>query len=155
MSYFDSESVKEVLDIDRSNLDPDKDIPIILKDIPPIKANIPPIKANISPIKVNDLALIVPARKALLYEGKTLNLKRSSNIKALIKYGLSTRYSLNLVSRVIATTTTTNPFTLGPLLAPPTNKGKVISINIGLRYLIQRISKGFRRLRERSGAPFI
>ncbi|KAH8766343.1 hypothetical protein F5882DRAFT_382986 [Hyaloscypha sp. PMI_1271] len=37
---------------------------------------------------------------------------------------VSTRYSLNLVSRVIATTTTTNPFTLGPLLALLTNKGK-------------------------------
>ena len=33
---------------------------------------------------MDDLAKMVPARKALLREGKTPNLKRSSNIEALI-----------------------------------------------------------------------
>jgi hypothetical protein len=33
---------------------------------------------------MDNLALMIPARKALLREGKTLNLKRSSNIEALI-----------------------------------------------------------------------
>ena len=39
---------------------------------------------------MDDLAKIVPARKALLREGKTLNLNRSSNIKALISQIVST-----------------------------------------------------------------
>ena len=39
---------------------------------------------------MDDLALIILAYKALLHEGKTLNLKRSSNIKALISQIIST-----------------------------------------------------------------
>ncbi|KAH8768544.1 hypothetical protein BGZ57DRAFT_1006367 [Hyaloscypha finlandica] len=97
---YELKSVKEVLDyIDRSNSDPDKDIPTILKGDP-----IPELLEKPTSI-IDNLALIIPARKALLRKG--------------------TRYSLNSVSRVITTTTTTtNPFTLGPLLALPTNKGK-------------------------------
>ncbi|KAH8749583.1 hypothetical protein F5882DRAFT_386707 [Hyaloscypha sp. PMI_1271] len=140
MSYFDLEGGEEVLKyIDGSNLDPDKDIPTIIEDVPPIKLNIAPV---IPPIEVNNLALMVPARKALLREGKTPNLKHSSNIKALI----STRYSLNLVSRVITTTTTANPFTPGPSLALPTNKGKGKGKEIDLIGPKPSLRKGLKRI---------
>ncbi|KAH8764741.1 hypothetical protein BGZ57DRAFT_857348 [Hyaloscypha finlandica] len=75
---------------------------------------------------MDNLALIVLAHKALLREG--------------------TRYSLNLVSRVIATTTTTNPFTLGPLLALPTNKGKGKGKEIDLIGLKPSLRKGLKRI---------